>query len=65
MLADGRGRRRRRAALLTGAGLLASEQLGRRRSGAWTTTVAYLKERTQFGRPVGGFQAIKHRLADL
>ena len=28
-------------------------------------TVAYLKERRQFGRVVGGFQAIKHRLADL
>ena len=29
------------------------------------TTVAYLKERKQFGRAVGGFQALKHRLADL
>jgi len=27
--------------------------------------VAYLKVRRQFGRVVGGFQAIKHRLADL
>jgi alkylation response protein AidB-like acyl-CoA dehydrogenase len=51
-------------ALLTGAGLLASEQLG---IAQWCleTTVAYLKERTQFGRPVGSFQAIKHRVADL
>ncbi|HWI42137.1 MAG TPA: acyl-CoA dehydrogenase family protein [Nocardioides sp.] len=51
-------------ALLTGAGLLASEQVG---LAAWCllTTVAYLKERRQFGRVVGGFQAIKHRLADL
>jgi alkylation response protein AidB-like acyl-CoA dehydrogenase len=29
------------------------------------TTVAYLKERRQFGRVVGGFQSLKHRLADL
>jgi alkylation response protein AidB-like acyl-CoA dehydrogenase len=51
-------------ALLTGAGLLASEQLG---LAEWCldTTVAYLKERHQFGRPVGSFQALKHRLADI
>ncbi|MDH6121829.1 alkylation response protein AidB-like acyl-CoA dehydrogenase [Kitasatospora sp. GAS204A] len=50
--------------LLTGAGLLASEQLG---VAQWCldTTVAYLKERRQFNRPVGSFQALKHRLADL
>jgi alkylation response protein AidB-like acyl-CoA dehydrogenase len=28
-------------------------------------TVAYVKERRQFARVVGSFQAIKHRLADL
>ena len=52
------------AGLLVGAGLLASEQVGVARW-ALETTVAYLKERRQFGRVVGGFQALKHRLADL
>ncbi|PWV69899.1 alkylation response protein AidB-like acyl-CoA dehydrogenase [Nocardia neocaledoniensis] len=53
-----------RRALTAGAALLASEQYGVAR---WCLedTVAYLKERRQFGRVVGGFQAIKHRLADL
>ncbi|MFF4764051.1 acyl-CoA dehydrogenase family protein [Streptomyces sp. NPDC001292] len=53
-----------RAGLLTGAGLLASEQLG---LAHWclAETVSYLTVRRQFGRVVGGFQAIKHRLADL
>ncbi|MFJ7154856.1 acyl-CoA dehydrogenase family protein [Streptomyces sp. NPDC101118] len=27
-------------------------------------TVEYVKQRSQFGAPVGGFQAVKHRLAD-
>ncbi len=51
-------------ALWTAAGLLASEQLG---VSEWCldTTVAYLKDRHQFGRPVGSFQALKHRLADV
>ncbi|WP_328869749.1 acyl-CoA/acyl-ACP dehydrogenase [Streptomyces sp. NBC_00287] len=53
-----------RRALRAGAGLLASEQLG---LADWTLTetVRYLKERKQFNRPVGGFQALKHRLAQL
>ncbi|MFC8246727.1 acyl-CoA dehydrogenase family protein [Streptomyces chartreusis] len=53
-----------RRALRVGAGLLASEQLG---LAEWTLTetVRYLKERKQFNRPVGGFQALKHRLAQL
>ncbi len=52
------------AGLLTAAGLLASEQLG---LAEWclTTTVEYLRQRRQFGRIVGSFQAVKHRLADL
>jgi alkylation response protein AidB-like acyl-CoA dehydrogenase len=28
------------------------------------TTVAYAKERHQFGQPIGGFQAVKHHLAN-
>lgn len=53
-----------RRGLGAGAALLASEQLG---VAQWclTTTTAYLKERRQFGRVLGGFQALKHRLADV
>ena len=52
------------AALQTGAALLASEQLG---VAQWCfdTTLAYAKQRKQFGRAIGSYQAIKHRLADL
>ncbi|SDK19949.1 acyl-CoA dehydrogenase family protein [Nonomuraea jiangxiensis] len=50
--------------LLSSAGLLASEQLG---VAEWCldTTLAHVKERHQFARPIGSFQAVKHRLADL
>ncbi|MEU8384722.1 acyl-CoA dehydrogenase family protein [Streptosporangium sp. NPDC048865] len=53
-----------RGVLSFGAGLLASEQLG---VAEWCldTTLSYIKERHQFARPVGSFQAIKHRMADL
>ncbi|WP_414937759.1 acyl-CoA dehydrogenase family protein [Amycolatopsis sp. cmx-11-51] len=51
-------------AIATAAGLLASEQLGIA-EWALTETVRYLKERYQFGRQVGSFQSLKHRLANL
>jgi alkylation response protein AidB-like acyl-CoA dehydrogenase len=43
---------------------LAAEQLGGAQS-ALDMAVAYAKVRQQFGRPIGSFQAIKHRCADL
>ncbi len=52
------------AALTAGAAILASEQLGLADK-CVEMTVAYLKERRQFARQVGSFQALKHRLADL
>ncbi|MFB4296769.1 acyl-CoA dehydrogenase family protein [Actinomadura sp. NTSP31] len=53
-----------RAGLLTGAAMLASEQLGLAQR-CLDDTVAYVKTRYQFGRPVGSYQGLKHRLADL
>jgi alkylation response protein AidB-like acyl-CoA dehydrogenase len=47
-----------------GAIALAAEQLGGAQR-ALDTVVAYAKVRHQFGRPIGSFQAIKHRCADL
>lgn len=57
------------AAALAGAreaGLicLAAEALGGAEA-ALKRTVAYAMERFQFGRPIGSFQAYKHRLADM
>ncbi len=43
---------------------LAAEQLGGAQR-ALDMAVEYAKVRHQFGRPIGSFQAIKHRLADL
>jgi alkylation response protein AidB-like acyl-CoA dehydrogenase len=53
-----------RAALTAGAAMLAAEQLGVAGK-CLEITVSYLKERYQFARPVGSFQALKHRLADV
>jgi alkylation response protein AidB-like acyl-CoA dehydrogenase len=52
------------AALAAGAGMLAAEQLGLAQR-CLDMTVAYVRERRQFARPIGSFQALKHRLADL
>jgi alkylation response protein AidB-like acyl-CoA dehydrogenase len=50
-------------ALVAGAGMLAAEQLGLAER-ALDITLAYVKQRYQFARPVGSFQALKHRFAD-
>ncbi|MFD7291961.1 acyl-CoA dehydrogenase family protein [Streptomyces sp. NPDC059897] len=42
---------------------LAAEQVGAAHR-CLELTVAYAMERIQFGRPIGSFQAVKHRLAD-
>ena len=51
-------------ALLSAAAVLASEQLGLAEQ-CLKTTVEYVKTRHQFGRPVGSYQGLKHRLAQL
>jgi alkylation response protein AidB-like acyl-CoA dehydrogenase len=48
----------------TAAILLAAEQVGAA-ARCLELTVDYTKERVQFGRPIGSFQALKHRMADL
>jgi alkylation response protein AidB-like acyl-CoA dehydrogenase len=51
-------------ALDLAAAALAMEQVGGARR-CLDMTVAYAKERHQFGRAIGSFQAIKHRCADM
>ncbi|MFD5063686.1 acyl-CoA dehydrogenase family protein [Streptomyces sp. NPDC058394] len=52
------------AALDAGRAALAAEQLGG--SGhALDATVEFVAQRQQFGRAIGSFQAVKHRLADV
>jgi alkylation response protein AidB-like acyl-CoA dehydrogenase len=43
---------------------LAAEQVGGAQR-CLDSAVGYARERVQFGRPIGGFQAIKHKLADV
>ena len=54
--------------LMTGLNLermiIAAMMLGTARR-AFDDTLAYVKEREQFGQPIGRFQVLRHRLADL
>jgi alkylation response protein AidB-like acyl-CoA dehydrogenase len=52
------------AALAAAVIALAAEQVGAA-AAIFDETVAYSKVRHQFGRPIGSFQALKHRMADL
>jgi alkylation response protein AidB-like acyl-CoA dehydrogenase len=47
-----------------GSVALAADALGAARR-ALDMAVGYAKQREQFGRPIGSFQAIKHKLADM
>jgi alkylation response protein AidB-like acyl-CoA dehydrogenase len=47
-----------------GAGLLCAESLGAMEA-LFAATLEYLKTRQQFGVPIGKFQALQHRMADM
>jgi alkylation response protein AidB-like acyl-CoA dehydrogenase len=47
-----------------GAGLLCAEALGAM-DALFAATLEYLKTRQQFGVPIGKFQALQHRMADM
>ena len=44
--------------------IIAAQALGMAQR-AFDDALSYVKERRQFGRPIGSFQTLKHRLADL
>ncbi len=61
-IGDGpRARERARLAGAVGCAALAAGLAAR----ALEMTVGYSRERVQFGRPIGSFQALKHRMADM
>ena len=62
--ADGAGDAAMRAARTAVLAGLAAEQVGGARR-AMEMSVEYAKVREQFGRPIGSFQAIKHKCADM
>jgi alkylation response protein AidB-like acyl-CoA dehydrogenase len=62
--ADGAGERVLARVLELAAVALAAEQVGGAQR-CLEMAVAYAKQRVQFGRPIGSFQAIKHKCADV
>jgi len=61
---EGRGWSQLMAGLNNERMIIAAQSLGAAQR-AFDDVLAYVKERRQFGRPVGSFQALSHRLAEL
>ncbi|GAA0956957.1 acyl-CoA dehydrogenase family protein [Streptomyces rhizosphaericus] len=53
------------AAVGTAAAAVLAAEAAAAASAALMRTVEYVRAREQFGRPIGSFQAVKHRLADV
>lgn len=63
-IGSGDGNEAVRKALTIGAAMLACEQLGVAQQ-SLDTAIAYMKQRYQFGRLIGSYQSLKHRMADV